>query len=60
MKRVRINNFYYESEQNLYYSNSRIDLSYAGIGFNNGDYREDVEEYINRHNANVASLLNAY
>ena len=60
MKRISTCNIYYESEQNLYYSSSRIDLSCTGIGFNHGDYREDVEEYMSRHNANVSSLLNLY
>jgi len=60
MKRINTYNFYYESEQNLCYSNSRISISGIGFGYDDGDYREGVEEYMNRHNANVESLLRAY
>jgi len=58
MKRTNYLNFYSESEQNLYYSSSRIDLSYAGLG--DGYYHEGVEDFMSRHNANVCSLLKAY
>lgn len=60
MKRISTCNFYYESEQNLYYSSSRIDLTSIGYESANGDYYEDVEDYMSRHNANVSSLLNVY
>ena len=60
MKRINYFNFYSESEQNLYYSSSRIDLSYAGLGLGDGYYHEGVEDFMSRHNANVCSLLKAY
>lgn len=62
MKRISTCNIYYESEQNLYYSSSRINLTSIGYESANGDYHEEVEEeeYMSRHNANFSSLLNVY